>query len=169
MDSPENWRWIWLVAALVFGVGEMASAGTFFLAPFAIAAVLAAVLAFLDVDLVWQWLAFLVTAGVTFLALRRSPGDSTATTARPTSAPSGGPTVGPPCCRRSPRGGTPSAWSVSIGRSGAARAPTVARIPEGATVRVVVPRAPGWWSSPSRSPDDKPFVHLTEGVVQWSS
>jgi membrane protein implicated in regulation of membrane protease activity len=70
VDSPENWRWIWLVAALVFGVGEMASAGTFFLAPFAIAAVLAAVLAFLDVDLVWQWLAFLVTAGVTFLALR---------------------------------------------------------------------------------------------------
>ena len=70
MDSPETWRWIWLAAALVFAVGEMASAGTFFLAPFAIAGVVAAVLAFLDVDLAWQWLAFLATAGVTFLALR---------------------------------------------------------------------------------------------------
>ena len=70
MDSPETWRWIWLGAALVFGVGEMASAGTFFLAPFAIAAVVAAVLAFLDVGLGWQWVAFLAVAAVTFLALR---------------------------------------------------------------------------------------------------
>ena len=70
MDSPETWRWIWLAAALVFAVGEIASAGTFFLAPFAVAAVIAAVLAFLDVGLGWQWLAFLVVAAVTFLALR---------------------------------------------------------------------------------------------------
>jgi membrane protein implicated in regulation of membrane protease activity len=70
VDSPETWRWIWLGAALVFGVGEMASAGTFFLAPFAIAAVVAAVLAFLDVGLGWQWVAFLAVAAVTFLALR---------------------------------------------------------------------------------------------------
>lgn len=70
MDSPETWRWIWLGAALVFGVGEMASAGSFFLAPFAVAAVVAAVLAFLDVGLGWQWIAFLVVAAVTFLALR---------------------------------------------------------------------------------------------------
>ncbi len=70
MDSPETWRWIWLAAAIVFGVGEMASAGTFFLAPFAAAAVVAAVLAFLDVGLGWQWLAFLGVAAVTFLALR---------------------------------------------------------------------------------------------------
>ena len=40
MDSgdPEVWRWIWLIAAVVFGVGEMAVAGSFFLAPFAIGA-----------------------------------------------------------------------------------------------------------------------------------
>jgi membrane protein implicated in regulation of membrane protease activity len=70
VDSPESWRWIWLAAALVFGVGEMATAGSFFLAPFAIAAAAAAVLAFFDVGVGWQWLVFLVTAGVTFLALR---------------------------------------------------------------------------------------------------
>jgi membrane protein implicated in regulation of membrane protease activity len=70
VDSPETWRWIWLAVAIAFGVGEMASAGTFFLAPFAIAALVAALLAFFDVGIGWQWLAFLAVAGVTFLALR---------------------------------------------------------------------------------------------------
>lgn len=70
MDSPDTWRWIWLAVAVAFGVGEMATAGTFFLAPFAIAAVVAMVLAFFDVALGWQWLAFLGVAVVTFLALR---------------------------------------------------------------------------------------------------
>ena len=70
MDSPETWRWIWLAAAIVFGLGEMASAGTFFLAPFAIAAGVAAILAFLDVGIGWQWLVFAVVSGVTFAAMR---------------------------------------------------------------------------------------------------
>src|SRR5690606_4830686 len=46
MGSPEFWRWVWLVAAAVFTLGEMAVAGSFFLAPFAIGAAVAAILAF---------------------------------------------------------------------------------------------------------------------------
>ena len=35
MDDPEVWRWIWLVAAVLFAIGEMGSPGSFFLLPFA--------------------------------------------------------------------------------------------------------------------------------------
>lgn len=70
MDSPDTWRWIWLAVAVAFGVGEMLTAGSFFLAPFAIAAIVAMILAFFDVALGWQWFAFLAVAAVTFLALR---------------------------------------------------------------------------------------------------
>jgi membrane protein implicated in regulation of membrane protease activity len=70
MDEPETWRWIWLVAATTFGVGEMASAGTFFLAPFALGAVVAAVLAFVDVGLAVEWLAFVGVSAGSFAALR---------------------------------------------------------------------------------------------------
>ena len=44
--SPDTWRWIWLAAAVVFAVGEIAVAGSFFLLPFAGGAVAAAVVAF---------------------------------------------------------------------------------------------------------------------------
>lgn len=72
MDSgnPEMWRWIWLSAAVVFGVGEMAVAGSFFLAPFAVGAGVATVLAFFDVGLAGQWGAFLGVSVAMFLALR---------------------------------------------------------------------------------------------------
>jgi membrane protein implicated in regulation of membrane protease activity len=70
VDSPETWRWIWLAVALVFAIGEMAAAGTFFLAPFAAGAVVAAILAFADVEIGWQWVAFAVVSAATFLALR---------------------------------------------------------------------------------------------------
>jgi membrane protein implicated in regulation of membrane protease activity len=43
MDSPEGWRWIWLVAAVVFAAGEMATPGSFFLLFFALGALVAAV------------------------------------------------------------------------------------------------------------------------------
>jgi membrane protein implicated in regulation of membrane protease activity len=59
MDSPENWRWIWLVASALFLVGELATPGTFFLLSFALGAALAAVLAFLGVGVAWEWAAFL--------------------------------------------------------------------------------------------------------------
>jgi membrane protein implicated in regulation of membrane protease activity len=70
MDEPEQWRWIWLAAAVVFGLGEMATPGSFFLAPFAIGAVVAAALAFGDVSLVIEWSAFVALSIASIQALR---------------------------------------------------------------------------------------------------
>lgn len=70
MDEPEAWRWIWLAATAVFAGGEMASAGTFFLAPFALGAGVATVLAFADVGLTGEWAAFLIVSVATFASLR---------------------------------------------------------------------------------------------------
>jgi len=70
MDDPEAWRWVWLGAAVLFGLGEMATPGSFFLGPFAIGAAIAAVLAFTGVDAVWQWTAFVAISIACLLALR---------------------------------------------------------------------------------------------------
>jgi membrane protein implicated in regulation of membrane protease activity len=70
MESPEVWRWIWLVAAVVFALGEMSAAGSFFLLPFALGAVAAAVLAFLGVSVTVEWIAFLLVTAATFAAFR---------------------------------------------------------------------------------------------------
>jgi membrane protein implicated in regulation of membrane protease activity len=83
MDQPETWRWIWLTTAVVFAVGELAIAGSFFLAPFAIGAAVAAILAFAEVDIIWQWVAFVgisftAFAGLRPLARRLDQGEPTA-------------------------------------------------------------------------------------------
>jgi inner membrane protein len=70
MDEPEQWRWIWLGAAVLFGLGEMATPGAFFLAPFAIGAVVASALAFAGVDLAIEWGAFVAISVAAFAALR---------------------------------------------------------------------------------------------------
>lgn len=70
MDEPETWRWIWLLTAAAFLIGEMGLAGSFFLAPFAAGAVVAAVLAFADVGLVGQWAAFVGVSAAAFAGLR---------------------------------------------------------------------------------------------------
>jgi len=70
VDSPDFWRWAWLVATLVFAVGEMATAGTFFLLPFALGAGVAAGLAFAGIGLGFEWLAFVVVSGGVFAGLR---------------------------------------------------------------------------------------------------
>jgi membrane protein implicated in regulation of membrane protease activity len=70
MDEPETWRWIWLGAAVLFGIGEMATPGAFFLAPFAIGAVVASGLAFVDVPLGGQWAAFVGISLASLFALR---------------------------------------------------------------------------------------------------
>lgn len=70
MDEPETWRWIWLGAALLFAVGEMATPGAFFMAPFAVGALVAAILAFAGASVAAEWLAFVVVSIVTFAALR---------------------------------------------------------------------------------------------------
>lgn len=69
-SDPNTWRWIWLGAMVVFGVGEMATAGSFFLAPFALGAAVAAILAFAGVNLGIEWVAFLGVSIVSFLAMR---------------------------------------------------------------------------------------------------
>ncbi len=70
MDEPESWRWIWLGAAVVFGMGEMATPGAFFLAPFAVGAIVASALAFADVPLAGEWAAFVGISVVAFAGLR---------------------------------------------------------------------------------------------------
>lgn len=69
MDDPDVWRWVWLVATFVFGVGEIAVAGSFFLLNFAVGAAVACVLAFAGVGAGGQWLAFVVVSAVCFAAL----------------------------------------------------------------------------------------------------
>ena len=69
--SPETWRWIWLGTAVVLIIGEMFTPGTFILLPFGISAAVAAALAFFDVGIVWQWVAFVVVGFLLFVVLWR--------------------------------------------------------------------------------------------------
>jgi len=69
MDN-EIWRWLWIVFAFVMGVGEMFTAG-FFLLPFAIGAAVTAVLAWLGVGPLPQWLVFFGVTAVSLAYLRR--------------------------------------------------------------------------------------------------
>lgn len=70
MDSPEQWRWIWLAATFLFAAGEMTSPGGFFLLPFAVGALVATVLAFADVSVAVQLVVFVVVTGGSLAALR---------------------------------------------------------------------------------------------------
>lgn len=74
MEDIENWRWIWLAVAAVFGIGEMLTAG-FFLLPFAVGAAVSAVLAWVGVGVAWQWAAFLVTSVAGLVFMRRFTAD----------------------------------------------------------------------------------------------
>ena len=59
LSSPEVWRWIWLGAAVLFGLGELSTAGSFFLLPFAIGA-LAAMIVVLLITTYVPWLSLLL-------------------------------------------------------------------------------------------------------------
>ncbi len=63
------WFWIWIVAAAVLFIGEMLSL-SFFLLPFAVGAVVAAVISVTGLDLVWQLVAFFAVSIVVLAALR---------------------------------------------------------------------------------------------------
>ena len=69
LNEPEAWRWIWLAAALGFGLGEMVTPGAFFFLPFAGAAAVAAVLGFMGVPVTVEWIVFVVLAVASFAAL----------------------------------------------------------------------------------------------------
>jgi membrane protein implicated in regulation of membrane protease activity len=60
---------IWLIAAVIFAVGEMATT-SFFLAPFAGGAAIAALLALAGAGAVIEWAAFLVVSILLLAALR---------------------------------------------------------------------------------------------------
>ncbi len=70
MSQSAVWALIWLAAAVVFGIGEMLMAGSFFLLPFAAGAVIAAVVAALTTSPLWSWLAFIVGSVATFIGMR---------------------------------------------------------------------------------------------------
>jgi len=62
--DPEVWRWIWLVAAIVFLAGEVATGGSFFLFPFAIGAGAASIASFLGADAWVGWVLFVVISAL---------------------------------------------------------------------------------------------------------
>ncbi len=70
MDNPDIWLWMWLVAAVVFVVGEMLTFGSFFLLPFAGGAAVAFVLSLFGVNPAISFGAFLIVSGAGFAALR---------------------------------------------------------------------------------------------------
>ena len=64
------WRWVWLSAAVAFGLGEMTSPGSFFLAPFAVGAAAAAAFAFVGAPVGVGWVVFIAVSIGAFAALR---------------------------------------------------------------------------------------------------
>jgi membrane protein implicated in regulation of membrane protease activity len=70
LATPDVWRWIWLVLAATFALGELAATGTFFLISFAIGAALACVAAFAGAAVAWQWLLFVGASAVALAVLR---------------------------------------------------------------------------------------------------
>jgi inner membrane protein len=66
----ESWRWVWTLLAIGMGIGEIFTAG-FFLLPFAIGAAAAAVLAWLGVAVIAQWLVFFGVSAIAFAYLRK--------------------------------------------------------------------------------------------------
>ena len=69
MDDPNTWRWIWLAAAAFLALAELGTPGAFFMLSFAIGAAIACVLAFAGVSVAVEWLAFVVTSGVSLALL----------------------------------------------------------------------------------------------------
>jgi len=70
MNDPESWRWLWLLLAFVFAVGEILTPGSFILLPFAIGAALATLGAFLGLPVVWECLLFVVVSVAGLFAFR---------------------------------------------------------------------------------------------------
>lgn len=69
MDDPELWRWIWLAGVGVFAVGEIAVAGSFFMLPFAVGSLAAAIAAFTGSSIALQWLLFVVMSALGAIGL----------------------------------------------------------------------------------------------------
>lgn len=70
MEDIEIWRWIWVGAFVVLGIGEMITAGLFML-PFAIGAGAAGILAWFEVAVWVQLLVFLLVSVGALYGMRR--------------------------------------------------------------------------------------------------
>lgn len=69
MDS-ELWRWLWLGLAVVMGIGEVVTAG-FFLLPFVVGAGVAAVMSWIGLSVLAQWLVFFGISLLSWAVLHR--------------------------------------------------------------------------------------------------
>lgn len=70
VGSPELWRWVWLVAAGAFTIGEIAVAGSFFLFPFAVGALVAALVAFAGGSVALEWVLFVAVSAAAVGVMR---------------------------------------------------------------------------------------------------
>lgn len=70
LDGNVLWRWLWVGITVFLAVGEMVTAG-FFMLPFAVGAAVAATLAWFDVTLPIQLVAFIGTSLVALWGIRR--------------------------------------------------------------------------------------------------
>jgi membrane protein implicated in regulation of membrane protease activity len=68
--DAEQWRWIWIAAAVILAIGELLTVG-FFLLPFAVGAAAAAALAFTGAPVAWQIITFAVVSLVFLGILQR--------------------------------------------------------------------------------------------------
>lgn len=64
------WFWIWSILALILFVAEIFTAG-FFMLPFGLGAAVAALLAYLEIPVVWQTVGFIAVSSVAFALLRQ--------------------------------------------------------------------------------------------------
>ena len=70
--DPDVWPWIWLSAAVIFALVELAFVGgSFIILPWAVSAFIAAILAFYDVPVEVQWSVFVFGGAILFFILYR--------------------------------------------------------------------------------------------------
>jgi membrane protein implicated in regulation of membrane protease activity len=69
VNSPETWRWIWLIVVVVFALAEVFTPVLFFMGSFAIGATAATVAAFAGGGPVIQWALFVGVTAVSLAAL----------------------------------------------------------------------------------------------------
>ena len=70
MDNPSVWAVVWLIVAAAAGIGEMATAGTFFLLPFGAGALAASLVSLLGAPVPVALLVFVLVTFAAFLGLR---------------------------------------------------------------------------------------------------
>jgi membrane protein implicated in regulation of membrane protease activity len=70
--DPDVWPWIWLSAAVIFALVELAFVGgSFIILPWAVSAFIASILAFYDVPVEVQWTVFVFGGAILFFILYR--------------------------------------------------------------------------------------------------